>query len=162
MNLRVIIIGILLILLSPTILADGNSDYSVIMRNTTIQPSSATVEGGTTLVFFNVVNQTRDLSSNSPEWSCSAGPSNSTSIEDECRLNLTTWSAGDYQIQIEEGGEAVATFSFTITAHDTHSSEDGHSHDEDGTAPHTQEIPTQLVIFVIFSIVYWFILTKRN
>ena len=159
--MRIFAIGILLIILSPVVIADGNSDYSVIMRNTSIQPNSASVEDGTTLVFFNVVNQTRNLSSASPAWSCSAAPSDTTSVEDECRLNLTTWDAGEYQVLIEEDDGVVETFSFTIAAHHEHSSEDGHSHSEDGVDHQIEEVWVPMLMFLIMVGAFWLVFYKK-
>ena len=160
--MRIFAVGILLIILCPVVLADGNSDYSVIMRNTSIQPSVATVEDGTTLIFYNVVNQTRNLSSSSPAWSCTAGPSDTTSIEDECRLNLTTWEAGEYQIQIKENGTAVETFSFIIAAHEAHShNDDEHSHADDNVSHQIEEVWVPMVLFVILVGIYWLVFYKK-
>lgn len=88
------------LLMGPIASAHGADTFSFIMRSSSVQPDGATVTANDTLVFYNVVGWNRTLSSDlngngTEDWTCDAGPSDSTNTEDECHLWLDP-SAGEY------------------------------------------------------------------
>ena len=76
-------------LLMPTAAAHGANTFSFIMRNQSIQPDTAQVLQNDTLIFVNTANHNRtvliDIDGDGlDDVDCEAGPSESSSTEDEC------------------------------------------------------------------------------
>jgi hypothetical protein len=105
----------------PTAAAHGANTFSFIMRNESIQPDTAQVIQNDTLIFFNTADYDRRVVIDSDgdgtdEMDCIAGPSNSSSTDDECHLWLepTNWSEGGYEVRIYSNGSLWQTIDLTI------------------------------------------------
>ena len=112
---------LVLTLLMPTATAHGADTYSFIMRNESIQPDTAQVIQNDTLIFVNTADYDRTVTIDSDEdgtdeVDCIAGPSNSSSTDDECYLwlNPADWGEGDYKVRIYSNGSLWQTIDLTI------------------------------------------------
>ena len=53
--------SLVIIMVMPTVVGHGASDYQFIMRNQTLQPSEAKLLDNTTMIFFNVADENRTI-----------------------------------------------------------------------------------------------------
>jgi len=98
---------LIVVILMPTAVGHGASDFQFIMRNESLQPSEAQLLDNTTMIFYNVVDYNRTILVDSngdgvDDIECEAGPSNTSSTTDECRIWLEPgkWEAGEYGVKI--------------------------------------------------------------
>ena len=112
MRIKFVAAILVTLLLAPSVTAHGADTFSFIMRNSSIQPEQATVQQNDTLVFYNVGNQSRvltiDLDGDGVnEWSCDIAASNSSSVDDECRLwlNPENWTSQDLTVIVSQDGQ---------------------------------------------------------
>ncbi|HIG38425.1 MAG TPA: hypothetical protein EYQ15_03860 [Candidatus Poseidoniales archaeon] len=112
---------LILILMMPTATAHGANTFSFIMRNESIQPDTAQVIQNDTLIFVNTADYDRRVVIDSDgdgtdEMDCIAGPSNSSSTDDECYLWLepANWSEGGYEVRIYSNGSLWQTIDLTM------------------------------------------------
>ena len=118
--------GILVVtLLMPTAVAHGANTFSFIMRNQSIQPDTAQVLQNDTLIFVNTADYDRNVLIDADgdgveEMNCIAGPSNSSSTDDECYLWLdpANWTQGEYEVRIHSNGSLWQTISLTVVLDD--------------------------------------------
>ena len=99
--------SLVIIMVMPTVVGHGASDYQFIMRNQTLQPSEAKLLDNTTMIFFNVADENRTIKMDIDkdgvdDVECFTTPYNSTSNADECRIWIEpgVWEAGNYGIRI--------------------------------------------------------------
>jgi len=121
MRVKALAVILVLILMMPTAAAHGANTFSFIMRNESIQPDTAQVIQNDTLIFFNTADYDRRVVIDSDgdgtdEMDCIAGPSNSSSTDDECHLWLepANWSEGGYEVRIYSNGSLWQTIDLTI------------------------------------------------
>lgn len=120
------LIAILVVtLLMPAAAAHGANTFSFIMRNQSIQPDTAQVLQNDTLIFVNTADYDRNVlidadGDGTEEMDCVAGPSNSSSTEDECYLWLdpANWTQGEYEVRIHSNGSLWRTISLTVILDD--------------------------------------------
>ena len=112
---------LVLTLLMPTAAAHGANTFSFIMRNELIQPDTAQVIQNDTLIFYNTADHNRtvliDIDGDGlDDVDCEAGPSDSSSTEDECWvwLDPSIWGAGMYEAKLMENGTLWYTVGLTI------------------------------------------------
>ena len=96
-----------IVIMMPTAVGHGASDFQFIMRNQSLQPSEAQLLDNTTMIFYNVADSNRTilLDSNGDgldDIECEVGPYNASSMIDECRIWIEPgkWEAGEYGIKI--------------------------------------------------------------
>ena len=111
MRVKALATILVLTLLMPTAAAHGANTFSFIMRHESIQPDTAQVIQNDTLIFVNTADYDRTVVIDSDgdgtdEMDCVAGPSNSSSMDDECYLWLepANWSEGGYEVRIYSNG----------------------------------------------------------
>ena len=121
MRVKALATILVLTLLIPTATAHGADTFSFIMRNESIQPDTAQVIQNDTLIFVNTADYDRTVTIDSDgdgadEVDCIAGPSNSSSTDDECYLWLepANWSEGDYEVRIYSNGSLWQTIDLTV------------------------------------------------
>ncbi|MEE3318505.1 MAG: hypothetical protein VX182_02080 [Candidatus Thermoplasmatota archaeon] len=121
MRVKALATILVLTLLMPTAAAHGANTFSFIMRNQSIQPDTAQVIQNDTLIFVNTADHSRNVLIDTDgdgieEMDCVAGPSNSTSTDDECYLWLdpANWTHGDYEVRIHSNGSLWQTISLTV------------------------------------------------
>ncbi len=139
MRVKALAVILALTLLMPTAAAHGANTFSFIMRSQSIDPNSAQVIQNDTLIFYNTAEHNRavliDIDGDGlDEVNCEAGPSDSSSMEDECWvwLDPANWTAGVYEAKLMENGTLWSTVEFTIVL-DDHTetlSPDDHDHDD--------------------------------
>ncbi|HIM64810.1 MAG TPA: hypothetical protein EYM40_04860 [Candidatus Poseidoniales archaeon] len=139
MRVKALAAILVLTLLMPTAAAHGANTFSFIMRNESIQPDTAQVIQNDTLIFYNTAEHNRtvliDMDGDGlDDVNCEAGPSDSSSMEDECWvwLDPANWTAGVYEAKLMENGALWSTVEFTIVL-DDHTetlSPDDHEHDD--------------------------------
>ncbi|MFQ3360052.1 MAG: hypothetical protein ACI9SZ_000562 [Candidatus Thalassarchaeaceae archaeon] len=112
---------LVIVFLMPTAVGHGANSYSFIMRNQSIQPSEAQVLDNSTIIFYNTAENNRTILVDSTgdevdNIQCETGPSNTSSINDECRIWLEPgkWEAGEYTIKIMSNGTLWNTLNLTI------------------------------------------------
>ena len=112
---------LVLTLLMPTAAAHGANTFSFIMRNELIQPETAQVIQNDTPIFYNTPAHNRtvliDIDGDGlDDVDCEAGPSDSSSTEDECWvwLDPSIWGGGVYEAKLMENGTLWHTVEFTI------------------------------------------------
>ena len=112
---------LVLTLLMPTAAAHGANTFSFIMRNELIQPDTAQVIQNDTLIFYNTADHNRtvliDIDGDGlDDVDCEAGPSDSSSTEDECWvwLDPSIWGGGAYAAKLMENGTLWHTVELTI------------------------------------------------
>ena len=98
---------LIVVTLMPTAVGHGASDFQFIMRNQSLQPSEAQLLDNTTMIFYNAADHNRTILVDSngdgvDDIECEVGPSNASSITDECRIWLEPgkWEAGEYGVKI--------------------------------------------------------------
>ena len=121
MSVKALAAILVLILMMPTAAAHGANTFSFIMRNESVQPDTAQVIQNDTLIFVNTADYNRTVVIDSEgggtgEMDCVAGPSNSSSTEDECHLWLepANWSEGGYEVRIYSNGSLWRTIGLTV------------------------------------------------
>jgi len=99
--------SLIVMMMMPTVVGHGASDYQFIMRNQTLQPSEAQLLDNTTMIFFNVADENRTIKMDIDkdgldDVECVATPYNATSNSDECRIWIEPgiWESGNYGIRI--------------------------------------------------------------
>ncbi len=99
--------SLVIIMIMPTVVGHGASDYQFIMRNQILQPSEAQLLDNTTMIFYNVGDENRTIKMDIDkdgvdDVECITTPYNSTSNADECRIWIEpgVWEAGNYGIRI--------------------------------------------------------------
>ena len=102
MRVKALAVILVVTLLMPTAVAHGANTFSFIMRNQSIQPDTAQVLQNDTLIFVNTADYDRNVLIDADgdgveEMNCVAGPSNSSSTDDECYLWLdpVNWTQGE-------------------------------------------------------------------
>ena len=125
MRVKALATILVLTMLMPTVAAHGANTFSFIMRNESIQPETAQVLQNDTLIFFNTANYDRNVlidadGDGTEEMDCVAGPSNSSSTDDECYLWLdpVNWTQGEYEVRIHSNGSLWQTISLTVVLDD--------------------------------------------
>ena len=120
MRVKALAAILVLTLLMPTAVAHGANTFSFIMRHESIQPDTAQVIQNDTLIFVNTADYDRTVTIDSDgdgadEVDCIAGPSNSSSTDDECYLWLepADWDEGDYEVRIYSNGSLWRTIDLT-------------------------------------------------
>ena len=118
---RMLVIGIVVALVMPTVAAHGANTFSFIMRNESVQPNSAQVLQNDTLIFYNTADYNRSVLLDSDgdgveEFDCISGPHDSLNTSDECylRLDPENWSTGNYEIRIISNGTLWNTISINV------------------------------------------------
>ena len=126
MRVKALATILVLTLLMPTAAAHGANTFSFIMRNQSIQPDTAQVIQNDTLIFVNTADYDRKVlidadGDGTEEMDCVAGPSNSSTADDECYLWLdpASWTQGEYEVRIHSNGSLWQTISLTVVL-DTH------------------------------------------
>lgn len=121
MRVKALAAILVLTLLMPTAAAHGANTFSFIMRNESIQPDTAQVIQNDTLIFYNTAEHNRtvliDMDGDGlDDVNCEAGPSDSSSMEDECWvwLDPSIWEAGVYEVKLMENGTLWHTVGLTI------------------------------------------------
>ena len=121
MRVKALATILILILMMPTAGAHGANTFSFIMRNESIQPDTAQVIQNDTLIFVNTADYDRRVVIDSDgdgtdEMDCIAGPSNSSSTDDECHLWLepANWSEGGYEARIYSNGSLWQIINLTV------------------------------------------------
>ena len=121
MRVKALATILVLTLLMPTAAAHGANTFSFIMRNELIQPDTAQVIQNDTLIFYNTADHNRtvliDIDGDGlDDVDCEAGPSDSSSTEDECWvwLDPSIWGAGMYEAKLMENGTLWHTVGLTI------------------------------------------------
>ena len=121
MRVKALVAILVLTLLMPTAAAHGANTFSFIMRNESIQPDTAQVIQNDTLIFVNTADYDRTVVIDSDEdgmdeMNCVAGPSNSSSTDDECHLWLepANWSEGKYEVRVYSNGSLWQSIDLTI------------------------------------------------
>ena len=123
MRIRIALAMSIILLMSPIASAHGANTFAFIMRNSSVQPDEATVQQNDTLIFYNVVSDRNRTVSFSTEgkngtidWECEAGPSNSMTTDDECRvwLDPETYKPTKLEIQIFNNGSLWHIVNVTI------------------------------------------------
>ena len=121
MRVKALAAILVLTLLMPTAAAHGANTFSFIMRNELIQPDTAQVIQNDTLIFYNTADHNRtvliDIDGDGlDDVDCEAGPSDSSSTEDECWvwLDPSIWGAGMYEVKLMENGTLWHTVGLTI------------------------------------------------
>ncbi|MFL2955947.1 MAG: hypothetical protein CND29_00640 [Marine Group II euryarchaeote MED-G36] len=121
MRIKFVAAILVTLLLVPSVTAHGADTFSFILRNSSIQPELATVQQNDTLVFYNVANQSRvltiDLEGDGVnDWSCNVTESNSSSVDDECRLwlNPANWTGQELNVIVSQEGEEWGLISLKI------------------------------------------------
>ena len=121
MRMKALAAILVLILMMPTAAAHGADTFSFIMRNESIQPDTAQVIQNDTMIFINTADYDRRVAIDSDgdgteEMDCVAGPSNSSSTEDECHLWLepAIWSEGSYEVRVYSNGSLWQSIDLTI------------------------------------------------
>ena len=122
MRVRIALVMVAVLLMAPTASAHGANTFAFIMRNNSVQPDEASVQQNDTLIFYNVVDRNRTLTFSTEgkngtiDWECEAGPSNSITTDDECRV----WLDPEYyyptilEIQISNNGTLWHIVNVTI------------------------------------------------
>ncbi len=112
---------LIIILLMPTTVGHGANSYSFIMRNQSLQPSEAQVLDNDTMIFYNAAEINRTIlidrdGDSIDDVECQTGPSNTSSITDECRIWLEPgkWSPGEYEVRIMSNSSLWNTLILTI------------------------------------------------
>ncbi len=121
MRVKALAVLLALTLLMPAAAAHGANTFSFIMRNQSVDPSSAQVIQNDTLIFYNAADYNRtvliDIDGDGlDDVDCEAGPSDSSSTEDECWIWLdpSIWGAGVYEAKLMENGTLWHTVELTI------------------------------------------------
>jgi len=121
MRMKALVVLLALTLLMPTAAAHGANTFSFIMRNQSVDPSSAQIIQNDTLIFYNTADHNRTVlididGDDLDDVGCEAGPSNSSSTEDECWIWLdpSIWGAGVYEAKLMENGTLWHTVELTI------------------------------------------------
>jgi hypothetical protein len=121
MRVKALAVLLALTLLMPAAAAHGANTFSFIMRNQSVDPSSAQVIQNDTLIFYNTADHNRtvliDIDGDGlDDVDCEAGPSDSSSTEDECWvwLDPSIWGGGVYEAKLMENGALWHTVEFTI------------------------------------------------
>ena len=121
MRVKALAAILVLTLLMPTAAAHGANTFSFIMRNELIQPDTAQVIQNDTLIFYNTADHNRtvliDIDGDGlDDVDCEAGPSDSSSTEDECWvwLDPSIWGGGVYEAKLMENGTLWHTVELTI------------------------------------------------
>ena len=122
MRVRIALVMVAVLLMAPAASAHGANTFAFIMRNNSVQPDEASVQQNDTLIFYNVVDRNRTLTFSTEgkngtiDWECEAGPSNSITTDDECRV----WLDPEYyyptilEIQISNNGTLWHIVNVTI------------------------------------------------
>ncbi len=122
MRVRIALVMVAVLLMASTASAHGANTFAFIMRNNSVQPDEASVQQNDTLIFYNVVDRNRTLTFSTEgkngtiDWECEAGPSNSITTDDECRV----WLDPEYyyptilEIQISNNGTLWHIVNVTI------------------------------------------------
>ena len=154
MRVKALAAILVLTLLMPTAAAHGANTFSFIMRNESIQPDTAQVIQNDTLIFVNTADYDRTVVIDSDgdgvdEMDCVAGPSNSSSTDDECYLWLepANWSGGEYEVRIYSNGSLWHTIGLTVVL-DNHTETlppDGFVFGPDPGEPEEEDVASMLL-----------------
>ncbi len=106
----------------PVVSAHGADSYSIIMRNTSIQPNQAEILQNDSLVFHNVVDANRTIrvdydGDGEYDLRCETESSSTSSIRNKCDfwIDPVSWKAGEYEFVIFSNGTLWKTLNVTIT-----------------------------------------------
>ena len=111
---------------SPLSAAHGANDFSIILREGSMQPNEAEVMQNDTVTFYNVADNNRtirvDLDGDGVyDQRCETEPWNSSSIRDECTFSIgwENWKAGTYHLDVFSNETLWRTLNLSV-AHDYH------------------------------------------
>ena len=130
--LRITLALFAILLIVPAASAHDGMTFEFNMENNSVQPEEAEVRLNDSVIFYNLVtdsNRTITFSNEGAnrtiDWQCSAGPSDSTTNSDECKIwfDPSLYKATIIEIQIYQNDSLWNIFNLTLL-------ED--SHDENG------------------------------
>ena len=171
MRVKALAVILVVTLLMPTAVAHGANTFSFIMRNQSIQPDTAQVLQNDTLIFVNTADYDRNVLIDADgdgveEMNCVAGPSNSSSTDDECYLWLApvNWTQGEYEVRIHSNGSLWQTISLTVVL-DDHTETlppEGFTFGPDPSAPEEDDSSVLLSAAVLMAGAAAFVWVVRN